>query len=590
MSRPLTALLPFLVATAACQPVVPDGAQSPRAVGPGQATWQGETIAGMSTRLYTPAGAVPAGGRGLMVVLHGCAQSNTAIGDSGNWGDTADRFQWVIAAPNAPGGGVLAGCWDYYGTSQSRTNKFNDDVLSLVQDLLARPNLGIDPNQVYVAGLSSGASQAMVLGCLAPDVFAGVGINAGPTVGTTSGQIGSVATSKASAVALCQQLAGSHAADFSTQLTSIVYGDNDYTVATGYNTLNAQVMAQLYGASGPAAFSTAGLPGANPAGQGSAYDDAQGPRVRLILNTGLGHNWPSGAGTGSAPFVKANSIDYPEELASFFSTHNRRISGDRPPTLTLTRVEAVASTLFIEGSATDDGAVTGVHVEVRQGSTVVASLDPALSGAGAFSTQAGPLSDGAYEVVVQATDDAGQVTERIQAVSVGQPPPPPPGTTATLTEHIQAGRLTWAQFGTYYLKYGTDPFTLYQQPDGSWSDEAPAGGADAGIADAGFVDGGFADAGFVDAGFADAAPDAGFADAAPDAGFADASPPPDSGPSCQAFTSSNYHHVQAGRGRVCNGGYVCAVGSGTNLGLFITFYTSTVHTFVAGYYEAGPCP
>lgn len=498
---------------AACGTATVDVSTSGEAAGPGQSSWQQATIAGMGTRLYVPAGAAPANGRGLMVVLHGCSQQNSAIGDNGNWGATADRYQWVVAAPNAPGGGVIAGCWDYYGSGHTRGNKFNDDVLALVQDLLSRADLAIDPDQVYVSGLSSGAGQAMVLGCLAPDVFAGVGLNAGPTIGTSSGQISRVATSQSAAVSLCRRFAGSNASHFATQLTSVVHGDNDFTVAVGYNDLNARVMADIYGASSASTFSTSNLPGANPAGSGFQFDDAQGPRVRRIENTGLGHNWPSGAG-GSlpAPFVSANSIDYPEELASFFTTHNRRTGGAPPPPPTDAGV-----------SAPDAGA---------------------------------------------SAPDAG--------------PPPPVGVTATLTQHIQAGRLQWADYGTYYLLYGTAPFTLYPQPDGSWSDTPPAGGTpDAGTVppDAGVTppDAGFADAGFVDSGAA--APDAGVS--APDAG---------TGFACTSFTSSNYAHVQAGRGEVCNFGYVCTIGSGEQLGLYNTFFQSTVSETAAGYFVAGACP
>jgi poly(3-hydroxybutyrate) depolymerase len=486
-----------LLAVGGCRDAPLDWDQTASAVGPGQSSWQGQTIAGMNVRLYVPASSGP---RGLMVVLHGCAQQNTAIGDSGNWGDTADRFGWVVAAPNAPGGGVLAGCWDYYGTNQSRTNKFNDDVLALVQSLVNDGALAIDPDRVYVSGLSSGASQAMVLGCLAPDVFAGVGINAGPTVGTTSGQVSSVATNVNSASSLCRSWAGSNGAHFTTQLTSIVYGSNDFVVATGYNTLNAQVMADVYDVPGPQSFSTANLVGANPAGSGQAWSDLDGPRIRLIQNTGLGHNWPSGAGgSQSAGFVNPNSVDYPEELASFFETYNRRTGGGAP-----------------------DAGVPN---------------------------DAGPAPDAGF-VDAGTPPDAGTSDAGV-----------PTGVTATLTQHIQAGRLTWAQFGTYYLQYGTAPFTLYQQPDGSWSDTPPSGPPpDAGVP---------ADAGTPDAG----------------------APPPDAGSSpCTSYTSNNYQHVQAGRATVCNFSYVCAVGSGDQLGLYNVFYTSTVRETSPGYYEAGACP
>src|SRR5471032_1164093 len=65
-------------------------------------------------------------------------------------------------------------------------------LLDLVSRFVNDPQYAIDPKQVYVTGLSSGGGETMVLGCLAPDIFAGVGINAGPPPGTTTLQIGAV--------------------------------------------------------------------------------------------------------------------------------------------------------------------------------------------------------------------------------------------------------------------------------------------------------------------------------------------------------------------------------------------------------------
>ena len=58
---------------------------------------------------------------------------------------------------------------------------------------------------------------------------------------------------------------------------------------------------------------------------------------------------------------------------------------------------------------------------------------------------------------------------------------------------------------------------------------------------------------------------------------------------CTETTSSNYAHVQANRATT-NGSYAYAVGSGDNLGLYNTFYTSTLAQTSAGYYELGNCP
>src|SRR5690625_919845 len=295
-------------------------------------TWSQRSIADMTVELYEPTSA-PAhpDGRAVMISLHGCAQTSQDLRTGGNWTATADDHGMVVAVPAAPNGGVLLGCWDYYDTNHDRENpsRHDDNLLDLVDSLLADESLGIDPDQVYISGLSSGGAQAMVMGCLAPDVFAGVGINAGPTVGTTALEIGSVATTLEQGRAVCAEFADGNADAFDTQVTSVVYGSADTTVARGYNPLNASIMADLYGAEATSEFPLDDLPGSNTNGSGTLHSDADGPRVSLIENTGVGHAWPAGGGPGGS-YISTNSIDYPAYVTSFFFDSNRRVNGDDP--------------------------------------------------------------------------------------------------------------------------------------------------------------------------------------------------------------------------------------------------------------------
>lgn len=296
-------------------------------------TWTTESIAGMSVRVYTPATPPAlASGRALMISLHGCQQKAQDMQDDGNWTDVADEYGMVVALPDAPNGGVYLGCWDYYDSDHNSTNpsRHDDNVLALAQTLQSRGSLAIDPDQTYISGLSSGGAESMVVGCLFPQVFAGVGINAGPTIGTTTSGYSWVSTSKTTATDTCKRFAGDNSAAFQTQLTSVVYGSNDATVAAGYNTLNAQIMAGIYGAGTSSTFSLSGLAGTNTTGSGTLYSDGSGPRVSVIQNTGLGHNWPAGTGTNGT-YISGNSIDYPAYLTKFFFENNRRVGGPTTP-------------------------------------------------------------------------------------------------------------------------------------------------------------------------------------------------------------------------------------------------------------------
>jgi len=59
--------------------------------------------------------------------------------------------------------------------------------------------------------------------------------------------------------------------------------------------------------------------------------------------------------------------------------------------------------------------------------------------------------------------------------------------------------------------------------------------------------------------------------------------------SCTTSSASNYAHVQAGRAHV-SGGYALANGSNQSMGLYNTFFTSTLAQTAQGYYIVGSCP
>ncbi len=307
--------------------------------GPAHAEWSAETLGGMSVQVYAPGASSPVGdGRALMLVLHGCTQSAGVLRDEGNLEPAADSLGVVMAVPDVPGGGVIAGCWDYYGPLHTRTSSHNGPVLDMVEQLLADPELSIDPDQVYVVGLSSGGGEALVLGCVAPDIFAGVGVIAGPSLGTASSEIGFVSTTAAQSAALCDQLAGDQVAALQTQAAFTFADSADFTVSTGYNAVNAEMFGLVYAdgleSMDAAPLDMAELPGPMPAGVWTTYADAGGVRVAQLDSTaGEGHAWPSGSGVagGLLTYVNGNGLNMAQFATEFFATHNPRAGGWVPP-------------------------------------------------------------------------------------------------------------------------------------------------------------------------------------------------------------------------------------------------------------------
>ncbi|MGZ5817481.1 MAG: extracellular catalytic domain type 1 short-chain-length polyhydroxyalkanoate depolymerase, partial [Burkholderiaceae bacterium] len=297
----------------------------------------------MTGYFYWPATQpVKNGKRALVLVLHGCVQ--TAAGDvindstdgGFNWKAMGDQYGAVILAPNATGNISSNHCWDYSrtdGSAHNRTTGHEYVLLDLINRFVTNSQYAIDPNQVYVTGLSSGGGETLVMGCVAPDVFAGIGINAGPSLGTTAAQIASVpsgvtATTVASA---CNTLAGSYQSSFATQIAGAVWGTTDYTVGQAYGPLDTAAMRLVYGGTftkGTAQTITGG-------GSNIPYTDSNGKvRTHEITVTNMAHAWPAGSGGQNTNYVDNTKINYPAFVMNYWFTNNLRVGAGSTTTTT----------------------------------------------------------------------------------------------------------------------------------------------------------------------------------------------------------------------------------------------------------------
>lgn len=299
------------------------------------------SLAGMNVHTYVPNSTTANGKRALMITLHGCDNSPNAHNIAKNhwgWADESDEYGMVIAAPYVPNGGVKnLHCWDYYGSNHgaSQLSGHDDSLADLANKMMANTSLNIDPAQVYISGLSSGGGETFVMGCLRPDIFAGIGINAGPALGTSDRQIGAVpfGTTPGSVANLCTKFSDTDSY-FETQLTSVVHGKSDYTVAQDYAAVDAGAMAIVYGASKDGG--TSSIAGG---GTEETWSDGRGARVSKIMVNGLGHAWPAGDDERGGGFTDHNTIDYPAFLSKFLFENNRRVVNATPtPTPTPTPI------------------------------------------------------------------------------------------------------------------------------------------------------------------------------------------------------------------------------------------------------------
>ncbi|WP_232431290.1 PHB depolymerase family esterase [Cupriavidus sp. UYPR2.512] len=416
--------------------------------GPGtwssQQTWASDTVNGgnLTGYFYWPARqpTTPNGMRALVLVLHGCSQ--TASGDvidnsSGggfNWKSVADQYGAIILAPNATGNVYSSHCWDYANASPSRTSGHVGVLLDLVNRFVSNSQYAIDPNQVYVAGLSSGGGMTMVLGCIAPDTFAGVGINAGPTPGTTTMQIGYVPAGYTATTAAnqCKRWAASNADKFSSQVAGAVWGTSDYTVAPAYGPLAAAAFRQIYGGS----FTEGSQVSVTGGGTNTPYMDGNGKlRTHEISVAGMAHAWPAGTGGNNTHYVDATRINYPIFLMDFWVKNNLRAGSGMGQPGTVPIGLAVSgtteTTVTLSWNAVANANNYGIY---RNGIKVASTRSPGY-------TDTGLIAGATYSYSVTAIDATAGESQQSAAISVTTKTGfACTSTTTTNYAHVQAGR------------------------------------------------------------------------------------------------------------------------------------------------------
>lgn len=121
----------------------------------------------------------------LVIVLHGCTQTAPGYGQGSGWTELADRFGFALLLPEQTRANNPNGCFNWFMPQDIRRD--GGEAASIRQMIAAMVDRhSIDPDQVFITGLSAGGAMTSVMLATYPEIFAGGAIVAGLPYGAAA--------------------------------------------------------------------------------------------------------------------------------------------------------------------------------------------------------------------------------------------------------------------------------------------------------------------------------------------------------------------------------------------------------------------
>ncbi|MFL5784030.1 MAG: alpha/beta hydrolase family esterase [Bacteriovoracaceae bacterium] len=117
--------------------------------------------------------------RPLLLLLHGCKQSPEIILEGTRLDEAAVAKNFYVIAPEQTVFENVDHCWNWFLTYEQARNPMNEMGQFIEGIKLMIEKAEVDPEQVYLAGISAGGVMGHNVASCYPDVFKGVALSAG---------------------------------------------------------------------------------------------------------------------------------------------------------------------------------------------------------------------------------------------------------------------------------------------------------------------------------------------------------------------------------------------------------------------------
>jgi poly(hydroxyalkanoate) depolymerase family esterase len=188
-------------------------------------------------KLYIPSGyhgqALP-----LLVMLHGCTQSPDDFAAGTRMNLIAEEQSCLVVYPAQSSDANPAKCWNWFRPTDQRRGQGEPSLIAGITRQVMR-DYSVDPQRVYVAGLSAGAAAAAVVGTTYPDLYAAIGVHSGLACGAAHDLASAFVAMKQGDAPSSSEASALSRANGSAVPTIVFHGDCDTTVhpRNGYHVI-----------------------------------------------------------------------------------------------------------------------------------------------------------------------------------------------------------------------------------------------------------------------------------------------------------------------------------------------------------------
>ena len=274
-----------------------------------------------SYRLYIPSGHHAGGRRPLVVMLHGGTQDADDFAAGTRMNALAEEHGFLVAYPSQCKSANPSLCWNWFKPEDQVRGAGEPSIIAgIASDIIEEHD--IDPQRVFVAGLSAGGAMACVMAATYPEVYAAVGVHSGLPYRSATDIASAFAAMRGDPGLQRRPRKTRHNSDSTLRVRTIVFhGDADHIVHPS----NAARIVEACTKDGDSAERAKARSQASRTYTRAVTRDKTGTAVvEHWLIHGSGHAWSGGSDDGT--YTDPHGPDASREMLRFFFECHRGLS------------------------------------------------------------------------------------------------------------------------------------------------------------------------------------------------------------------------------------------------------------------------